>query len=311
MDCFDLHCDTLNRCLETGEALEGNSGQLDLRRGIRPDGIWVQVFACWIDAGIRGPAAMERFRRQRQVLLQALERCPEQLRMFAPDAPPRPGMCTAILAVEGGQVLGGELANIPVLASLGVKFLTLTWNGENELGFGGAPAGEGPYAPQGLTAFGRACIPELERCGILVDISHLSDAGVEGVLSCSTRPVVATHSLLRSVQAHPRNLTEAQFSELVRRKGLCGLNFYPAFVSGQTDYPPEALRRHLERMLELGGEDILALGSDFDGASMPSFLPGVESLYTLFGFVVKWMGETVARKLFYENAAAFAARNLI
>ena len=310
MDCFDLHCDTLNRCLEVGEELACNTGQLDLRRGIRPDGIWVQVFAGWIDAGIRGPAAMERFRQQRQVLVRALEQCPEQIGLFAPGVPLRPGVCTAILAVEGGQVLGGRLENIPLLASLGVKFFTLTWNGENELGFGGASAGETPYVPGGLTAFGKACIPELERCGILVDISHLSDAGVEDVLSRSTRPVVATHSLLRSIHPHSRNLTEAQFSELVRRNGLCGLNFYPAFVNGETDYPPEALRRHLERMLELGGEDAVALGSDFDGAAMPSFLSGVEGLYTLFGFVVKWVGEAVARKLFYENAAAFAARNL-
>ena len=302
MCIFDLHCDTLNRCLDEGESLLQNSGQLDLLRGNQYDG-WVQVYACWLDSKYQGEEAFARFLRQRNILFDAVSLYPHRIVPYSGQI--EKGRCMALLSVEGGHALGGKIENIARMKQLGVAFFTLLWNGDNELGSGALKGQE-----RGLTPFGKACLGELERNRIIIDISHLNDRGVEDVFSMAQRPVVATHSNLRSVCGSPRNLTDAQFKELVRRGGICGINFYPAFVNGEKDYSPEALRRHIERMLELGGEKTIALGSDFDGASMPSFIKGIESLYMLRKAVVEWLGAELADRLFYKNAAEFAARNL-
>lgn len=301
MRLFDLHCDTLERCLSTGEPLERNSGQLDLERGTAGGYPWIQTFACFLDQNDHGEAALQKFLSMRQILMDAVE---HSSRLVLWDGgEPRPGVCTAQLAVEGGQALAGRLENVERFAEWGVRILTLVWNGDNELGSGALDGQD-----RGLTPFGRACLRELERCGILADVSHLNDRGIADVFALAERPVLATHSNLRSIHGHPRNLTEEQFRHLVSEGGLCGLNYYPLFVNGGTDCTPEELRRHLERMLELGGENSVALGSDFDGAGMPSFLGGVEGVCTLYRHVVKWYGESLADRLFYQNAASFFAK---
>lgn len=302
---FDLHCDTLSRCLDTKELLFQNGGQLD---GARISGVnvpWVQTFACFIESECRGEAAFQRFLSMQRLLCKTLESDPAHFVLYDPDKTPEKGVCTAVLSVEGGTAIGGDIRNIEVMASLGVRFFTLVWNGSNELahGIGGEE--------KGLTPFGRDCLKELLRVGIVPDISHLNDFGIDDVFSQTDAPVIATHSNLRAVCSHPRNLTDAQFKELVRRRGLCGLNFYPLFVTGEKHdpYAYDALRRHLDRMLFLGGERIVALGSDFDGALMPPCLSSAERLVTLYEAVVKWYGESLADRLFYGNAADFMQKH--
>lgn len=302
---FDLHCDTLSRCLDTKELLFQNSGQLD---GARISGVnvpWVQTFACFIESECRGEAAFQRFLSMQRLLCKTLESDPAHFALYSPGKEPKPAQCTAVLSVEGGTAIGGDIRNIEVMASLGVRFFTLVWNGSNELahGIGGEE--------KGLTPFGRDCLKELLRVGIVPDISHLNDFGIDDVFSQTDAPVIATHSNLRAVCSHPRNLTDAQFKELVRRRGLCGLNFYPLFVTGEKHdpYAYDALRRHLDRMLFLGGERIVALGSDFDGALMPPCLSSAERLVTLYEAVVKWYGESLADRLFYGNAADFMQKH--
>lgn len=304
MNLFDLHCDTLTHCLDGNKPLFSHDGQLDLKRGTAYER-WVQVFACWLPPGYRGEAAYARFLAQRNVLVQAISDYPNAVEWYTGQEEIHPQKCQAILAVEGGHALGGELGRVAAMAGLGVRFLTLVWNGDNELGSGAVDGMD-----RGLTGFGKDCLREMRAHGIVTDISHLNDRGIDDVFAFSDDPVVATHSNLRSVCGHPRNLREDQFAELIRRKGLCGINYYPAFVNGGKDYGPDALRRHLERMLELGGEDIVALGSDFDGASMPHFLLGIEALANFRADVVQWFGEEMAEKLFYQNALRFTQQRI-
>lgn len=303
---FDLHCDTLSRCLDCGEGLYKNSGQLDGARICGEKVAWVQTFACFIESGCRGEAAYQRFLSMRRLFDETLYCDSEHFALYDPSAEVQPGLCTSLLSVEGGTAIGGDIGNIARMARMGVRFFSLVWNGDNELahGIGGQK--------QGLTPFGKDCLRELVRTGIVPDISHLNDDGVEDVFTLTDAPVVATHSNLRTVCGHSRNLTDAQFQELVRRGGLCGINFYPLFVTGkkQDSYTYDALRRHLERMLELGGEQTVALGSDFDGAPMPSCLNSAEKLVRLYGSVVKWYGESFADRLFYSNAASFMKHDL-
>ena len=302
---FDLHCDTLSRCLDTKELLFQNSGQLDGARICGTNAPWVQTFACFIESGCRGEAAFQRFLSMQRLLCKTLESDPAHFALYSPGKEPKPAQCIAVLSVEGGTAIGGNICNIEAMADLGVRFFTLVWNGDNELAHG--TGGE----EKGLTPFGKDCLKELLRVGIVPDISHLNDFGIDDVFSQTDAPVIATHSNLRAVCDHPRNLTDAQFKELVRRRGLCGLNFYPLFVTGEKHdpYAYDALRRHLDRMLFLGGERIVALGSDFDGALMPPCLSSAERLVTLYEAVVKWYGESLADRLFYGNAADFMQKH--
>lgn len=302
---FDLHCDTLSRCLDAGEGLYENGGQLDGARICGTSAPWVQTFACFIESGCRGGEAFRRFLSIEKLFSETLAQDPIRFSRYSPDKEPEAGKCTALLSVEGGTAIGGKLENIEVMAKKGVRFFTLVWNGDNELchGVGGED--------KGLTPFGKDCLKELVRTGIVPDISHMNDRGMDDVFCRTDAPVIATHSNLRSVCEHPRNLTDAQFKELVRRNGLCGINFYPLFVTGNRteSYALSALRRHLDRMLSLGGEQIIALGSDFDGAVMPHGLNSAEKLVTLYESVVKWYGETLADRLFYGNAASFMQKH--
>ena len=155
---------------------------------------------------------------------------------------------SALLTVEEGGTCQGKTAFLRDFYRLGVRMMTLTWNGKNELG-------SGPASEEGLTAFGKEAVRELEEAGIIVDCSHLNDAGFADLLHQAKKPFVASHSNLRSCCDHPRNLREDQFKELVRRGGLCGINLYSRFLSvpdrgGEGER--ELLFRHIYRMLELG-----------------------------------------------------------
>lgn len=304
MRVFDLHCDTIACCEIDGRDLNENSGQLDLMRGISLSGSWIQTFACFVESSLKGEAAYQKFLSQRNVFEGFLKKYPDKISQYQSGQEPEAGKCTAILSIEGGTALGGRLDRISLCKQMGVAFFTLVWNGDNEFAHGV----EGENA--GLTPLGKECVKELEAQNIIVDISHLNDAGIEDVFSIAQKPVIATHSNLRSVHPHQRNLREDQFLALVKQKGLCGINYHTAFVNGGKDYQEEDLRRHVERMLELGGEEIIALGSDFDGADMPDFLRDIKGLEKLYKNMVKWFGESLTGRIFYQNARDFADRNL-
>lgn len=181
--------------------------------------------------------------------------------------------------------------------------MTLTWNGENELGSGCAGTG-------GLTGFGKEAVKLMEENGIIVDCSHLNDAGFEDLLNITKRPFVASHSNLRSCCEVPRNLREDQFVELVRRGGLCGINLYSRFISvpdQKGEGERELLFRHIYRMLELGGEDCIAWGTDLDGQITCDPSLGSPFGAASFGTYLAERGipEGAVKKFCFENAYRF------
>lgn len=304
MRLFDLHCDTLTVCMEQNQALYENSRHLSLLRGQGYDA-WAQVFAIWIPDGLRGAAAYAYFERSANFFE---EQAAQNRTLLSPcrtagqigDAL-HARRCAAILAVEDGCVLDGELARLEQLYARGVRLMTLTWNGTNELGDGCMVEQAG-----GLSPFGRRAVLEMERLGILVDVSHLSRPGFYEVAQCTRRPFIATHSNSAAIWPHPRNLTDDQLRLLFRRGGLAGINLYHAFLGPAGDDGMEAVYRHVSHMLALGGERCVALGTDFDGAAIVPELAGVEKLAALYGFLLKrGLSEAVLSHLFFENAAAF------
>lgn len=303
MFIFDLHCDTLTECLDSGKSLLTNDLHFDIERANRYDR-YVQVFACFLKTEEKGEYAWKRFLKARGVLIKACEDYPDKIELYKSENGIKKNKCQALLSVEGGQVLGGDLQKIPLLKELGVSLLNVVWNGDNELasGIGGSDSG--------MTPLGKEAVPLFEKAGITLDISHLNEKGSYDLFERSKKPVVASHSNMFDLCRHPRNLKRWQFEELIARKGLCGINFYRAFLSEKEEATLDDFHRHLDMMLSLGGENIVALGSDFDGAEMPGFLSDITRLANLYQAVVQWYGEKVADNLFYYNGSRFFEKNL-
>ena len=183
--------------------------------------------------------------------------------------------------------------------------MTLTWNGENELG-------SGNVTDRGLTDFGRAAVREMERCGVLIDVSHLNDAGLADVFETAERPFLATHSNARAICAHKRNLTDVQIKEMVRRGCLIGLNYYGPFLrDGGAVRSLDDVYRHVAHFFDLGARKNLALGSDFDGAVLPPCLDSPEKAADFYEYLLsRGVSQQDADGIFFENARTFLRKNL-
>ena len=216
------------------------------------------------------------------------------------------GKAAAILTVENGSALAGRLDRVEILARDGVRMVTLTWNGENEIGSGNVTG-------HGLSPFGKQAVRALEEHGILVDVSHLNDQGFDNLLETAKKPFVASHSNARSVCGHRRNLTDAQIGEMVRRNCLIGLNYAQDFLrTGSRPATLDDLWRHVERFLELGAEHCLALGSDADGTDVPPGLGSPEKFAGLYGFLLeRGLSVPQAEGILWKNALNFFHRQLI
>ena len=179
--------------------------------------------------------------------------------------------------------------------------MTLTWNGENELGGGADTA-------LGLTPFGREALKEMERLSIVADVSHASDALFYDVAEIAEKPIVASHSNARAVCPHRRNLTDRQFQILRDKGGLVGLNFCVHFLREDSNAHFEDLLRHADHFWSLGGETTLCLGSDYDGTDVPPELAGIEKMQDLYELFLKHnYKESLVNSLFFDNASKFFA----
>ncbi len=303
MAVFDLHSDTVTECFKLGKDLYDGIGHFNIRD--LPQEEWCQCFGIWIPDELRGQQAIDYYEKNRQYFLEQLKRYRELMGMATTSAEVRrlwqKKRLAALLTVEGGSVLAGQLERVAMLAGDGVRMLTLTWNNANEIG--GGQLSEG-----GLTNFGREVIPALEEYGIIIDLSHLNDTTMAQVLSLLRRPPVVSHSGSRSVCRHKRNLTDEQFVAVVRKGGIVGLPLADIFLDENTP-TIFSFVSHIRQFIRLGGEDALALGSDFDGANIPDFANTPAKLVALRPYLLRYgMSEQQVEKLYWRNAMAFLER---
>lgn len=303
---FDLHCDTLYECYRKGYSLTVNPLHTDLTRG-RHYAPWCQVFAVWIPDLLKGEEAFSfcldalHFARAEAAAnaseIAFVTDCDEMLKTA------ECGRCAALLAVENGAAIGGKTERIVQLAALGVRVMTLTWNGENEWGYGCGCASQ-----KGLKPFGKEALLTLVKAGIVPDVSHLNEAGFWDVAEQISASFIASHSLSFSVCPHPRNLTDRQFTEIARRNGIVGLCFCKEHLGEQS---LEAIRRHAEHFLALGGENTVALGGDLDGTFLPPEWQGMAVYEKLADHLAKkgWR-DALIHRVFYQNAANFFVSTL-
>ncbi|MEE1144102.1 MAG: membrane dipeptidase [Acutalibacteraceae bacterium] len=278
MNYFDLHCDTLSRCVQKNEVVEKNTGCVDVERLSAFDKCY-QVYAAFIRDDISPADALTSFNRQYSLY---------KFSDFKNTG--------HILSVENASLLDYSLYRLCYLRECGVQILTLTWNGENCLG-GGADTNIG------LSDFGKTVIKECERLGIIVDLSHLSDKSFYDAMSIISKPPIASHSNCRAVCNHRRNLTNEQLQNIFAAGGIVGLNLHCDFV-GDKLFPGNILK-HIEHLLTLGGENSIALGTDFDGCSPIKDVENIEKMPKFYEILCENLGISLANKIFYENAKIF------
>lgn len=291
----DAHCDTLSR-LASGGSLETMMVTPErLERG----GVSVQVFALFATLNQKIDPYDKALK-----MLEAAGSYPLPIQAgplpeTLPDAP------VGVFSIEGGEILHGSLERYRELDQVArPRMIALTWNFENEIGH---PAKNGPEG--GLKPFGLSLVEEMNRHGTLCDVSHLNEAGFWDVVEHSTLPPVASHSNFRELCDVPRNLWKPQVQAIVERKGFIGINFYSAFLALGREAVLEDVYRHIDALLELGCEDVLGFGSDFDGIDAspaglanPGDFPGLmEFLQTRGnysdGLLAKIAGENLFRVL--------------
>ena len=222
----------------------------------------------------------------------------------------------ALLTVEEGGAIDGDLQKLDVLYERGVRMMTLTWNYPNEIGFPNFPdfeslkEGKLPFTARetsrGLTEFGRETVERMNLLGMLADVSHGSDKlfyDVAEICGRANIPFVASHSGADSVYACARNLTDKQLSVLGDLGGVVGLDFCADFLSGDLSVKgqKDAILAHARAIVNAGGEDVLALGSDFDGIPENSYLRNPAYVPDLLDVFSREFGSRITEKIARNN----------
>lgn len=332
MKIADMHCDTISklyykRKAGSTESLLENLGHVDVKR-LKEGGALLQNFALFIDKK-KCEDAFDEAMRMADFYEKELALCQD---IIAPvysyadiERNRREGKISALLTVEEGGVCKGKTELLTKLYERGVRMMTLTWNYPNEIGRPAFDAdayeeGDSFYKSadrgQGLTERGREIVTAMEEMGMIVDVSHLSDAGFCDVLSVTKKPFAASHSNARSLCPAARNLTDSMIKKTAERGGIIGLNFCPDFLT-EASYGERnsgtigAVIAHAKYIIRVGGVDCIGLGSDFDGIGGHAELPDYSYLSRLAETMEKEGidGNTID-KIFYKNVLNFYRETL-
>ncbi|MBO4563789.1 MAG: membrane dipeptidase [Clostridia bacterium] len=271
----DGHCDFLYGMVNDGYDIAKPAGRqsVSLDR-LKKGGVKLQLFAAWIDVKHKRP-----YLSQFMSMADAYERMLEQnkeLVKLTPDFDVNGDAIATMLTIEGGEAIEGYEDILRCVHRMGAKAMTLTWNTQNELANPAVKKGK-----KGLTFLGKEIVREMGRIGMAVDVSHLNDAGIDDVLNEDVK-VFASHSNARAVFDSPRALRDEHIKEIARRGGTVGVNFYHKQLTEKHFADIEDIARHAVHILEVGGGNCLAIGSDFDGMGRypegladPSCLPAL------------------------------------
>lgn len=270
---IDLHCDTLSVMYSEKSNLMRNNLAVDVEK-LRQAKSVAQFFACFVDLGdFSGENSIASGYEYANKLIDfaktEIDKCNDKIRLavgfddYLKNL--KNGIISAFLTVEEGGIIGGDINKIDELYNKGIRLITLCWNYENSIGYPNSKRYE--IMQKGLKSFGFSVVEKMNQKGMIIDVSHLSKGGFFDVVSHSEKPVIASHSSAYSLCRNLRNLTDEMIKFLSEKGGICGVNFYPFFIepSGKADV--SNIADHIVYMQNLGGEDFVALGSDFDGFS--------------------------------------------
>ncbi|MDF2671483.1 MAG: rane dipeptidase [Paenibacillus sp.] len=310
MYVIDAHCDVLSKLLMDPRLdFKDEASGLDVTLpGLKKSKVMLQWFAMWMPEQLENSTFNDVLKcvdlfysRIANLPEMGIVRASGDIARLAKE-----GRIGALLTLEGADALAGNLAHLRMLYKLGLRSLGLTWNYANWAADGVMETRQG-----GFTIKGRGLVKECDSLGILIDASHLTDRAFWELSELTDRAFLASHSNAYTVCSHPRNLKDDQIKEIVRRKGMIGINFFPTFVDETKSVAIERLLPHIEKICELGGANHLGLGSDFDGISRKLFgLEHTGCLDRLSELVGKHYSHEQTERIMYRNWQLYLEREL-
>lgn len=295
---FDTHCDTAYDLYydSTKGTFRENNLHFSLKNTLTYNK-YVQVFALWSNPKYDNEEALEVMMGMFSGTLKSLEEQHIDLIKDASDFDFETGF-KGIIGMEGGRALYNDIDNLHYFYEKGMRCLTLTWNGENLIGFGSDVCED-----KGLTEYGKQIVKEINSLKMITDVSHLNIQGFYDVCELSEKPFIASHSNSRAVCNHVRNLTDEQFKMLIEKNGVTGINLHLPFLAEDGNGTISDVIRHIDHFMELGGEDNIGIGSDFDGIPAPP--QGLENngeLYKIFNeLTIRGYTREQIEKISYGN----------
>lgn len=268
---IDTHCDTAEILLDFGKNLSDKSNMINTA-AMKEYSSYVQFFAAYINKDF--PNSMLRAVEILDKAKEAIITNDINLILSYEDLENtiNTNRLGGVLAIEDARALCGSLSSVRFFYDYGVRAITLAWNDDNEVTAG--VANEDRTA--GLTDFGREVVREMNRLGMIVDVSHITEKGFWDVMEVSKKPVMASHSNCYSVCSHRRNLNDEQIKALIKTGGVMGINTYPPFLENDPQKACiESVLRHIDHAISLGAENNICLGSDFDG--IPVTTPDIKN----------------------------------
>ena len=297
---IDLHCDTILGCYTENKHLRNYPGHISAEK-LKMGGSLAQCFALFIpthDSGVQHFGeerdAWEVYKELLQCYRKNIAACADIIRPALSSADIQKnreaGYISSILTIEDGVVIDSRMERLEEVFLDGVRLITLTWNYENCIGFPNSPDCE-LHTKKGLKPFGFEAVERMNELGIIIDVSHLSEAGFYDVAQHSKKPFAASHSCCRALENHPRNLTDDQLRMIGDTGSIVGINFYDVFLGAKPGYTTvEDIIRHMVHAKNKAGIESIAVGSDMDGiesslefgdySGFPQLLAAMERIFT-------------------------------
>lgn len=302
---FDAHCDTITTAIRNKATFLENDLHIDLKRLSKFNSA-VQIFAIWLEKSLLNQAfkntnkAIDFFEKQIEENSDIIKK------VYTYSDIIKDKRISAILSIEGGESLEGNINNVEYFYKRGVRVITLTWNYKNELGFGAMTASK-----EGLTDFGMSVVTRMNELKMVVDVSHLNEAGFWDVFNNSNKAFIASHSNAYNVCKHCRNLSDMQIKAIAKKGGMIGINLYPFFINESGICSTDDVLKHIDYISSLIGFEYIGLGCDFDGISdTPSDLNDIDSINILRDKMVGLYGYNNTEKIFYSNFMRFVRENI-
>ena len=230
---IDTHADTTQRLVFDPKFNIGErhgDGNVDIPR-MRDGGVDAMFFSIWVPSDITGPIAVKRAYDQIDAVREAVRTHPADLLLATTAADIRRAAAekkmALLMGVEGGHMIDDDIRQLRNFAALGVRYMTLTHFKNNNW----ADSSTDKPAHNGLTAFGRDVVREMNRLGMMIDISHVADKTFDDALAITTAPVIASHSSSRAIAHHPRNMTDDMMRALAKNGGVIMINYHASFLS--------------------------------------------------------------------------------
>lgn len=318
MKIIDMHCDTISEIRENRHSgkpqeLAVNTMHLDIQKMKKAD-YMLQNFAMYIDLK-KDRDPFESVCDLIDLFYEETEKNRNDIRVVKTHREiienDRNGKMSALLTIEEGGCCKGKMENLDKLYERGARMMTLTWNYQNELAnpnflkeetdANGFPLFDNT---KGLTGTGLAFAERMEELGIIIDVSHLSDAGFWQIADCTKKPFVASHSNARALCGHARNLTDDMIKTIAERGGVIGLNYYGCFLNKRNDSTSTVARiaEHARHIINVGGTECLGLGSDFDGIIGNLEIADCAQMYKLFDALeATGFSQNMIEKIAYQN----------